>query len=138
MTLLDAKPPKPITGIRKHVPLRILIPIVALVVLLGGLIAFRFWNYRQEQAVTHFLATLEQGDFQKAYQLWQPVPSYTFDNFIHDWGEKGDYGKIRQFEILGSSSKGAIVIVTVRINNVDPPLDLVVDRKTQGLAFSNF
>jgi hypothetical protein len=138
MTLLDAKPPRPVTGIRKHVPLHILIPIVVLVAILCGLVGFRFWNFRQEQAVTRFLVTLEQGDYQKAYQLWQPAQSYTYDNFIHDWGEKGDYGKIREFEILASSSKGAIVIVTVRINNVNPPLDLVVDRNTQGLAFSSF
>jgi len=138
MTLLDAKPPKPVTGFRKHVPLRILIPIVALVIILCGLVAFRFWNYRQEQVVARFLVTLEQGNYQKAYQLWQPAPSYTYDDFIHDWGEKGDYGKISEFEILGSSSKGAIVIVTVRINNVNPPLDLVVDRKTEGLSYSSF
>ena len=138
MTLLDAKPPKPITGFRKHVPLRILIPVVVLVAILCGLAAFRFWNYRQEQVVTRFLVTLEQGKYQEAYQLWQPVSSYTYDDFVHDWGEKGDYGKIREFEILGSSSKGAIVVVTVRINNVNPPLDLVVYRKTGAMAYSAF
>jgi len=30
------------------------------------------------------------------------------------------------------------VIVTVRINKVDPPLDLLVDRKTKGMAYSVF
>ena len=138
MTLLDAKPPKPVTGIRKHVPLNILILSALLIAIIAGLVTFRFWNIREEQAVNRFLTTLKQGNFQEAYRLWQPVRSYSFDDFLHDWGEKGDYGRIRQFEILRSESKGAIAIVTVQINNVNPPLELVVDRKTLGLAYSNF
>jgi hypothetical protein len=138
MTLLDAKPPKPVTGIRKHVPLHILILFGTLIAILCGLLGFRFWNFRQERAVTHFLVTLEEGNYQEAYKLWQPGTSYSYENFMHDWGEKGDYGKIREFEILGSSSKGPIVIVTVKINDVNPPLDLIVDRNTLGLAYSNF
>ncbi len=138
MTLLDAKPPKPVTGIRKHVPLYILVLFVVLIAIIVGLLGFRFWNSRQERAVSQFLVVLEQKNYQEAYRLWQAAPSYTYDNFVRDWGESGDYGKIREFEILGSLSKGAIVIVTVRINGVNPPLELVVDRKTLGLAFSNF
>ena len=138
MTLLDAKPPKPITGIRKHVPLSILILSAILIAIIAGLLAFRFWNFREERAVSRFMQTLEQGNYQEAYRLWQPTESYTFNDFIRDWGEKGDYGKIRQFEILGSESKGSIAIVTVQINGVNPPLSLIVDRKTRGLAYSVF
>ena len=138
MTLLDAKPLKPVTGIRKHVPLNVLILSAFLIAVIAGLVTFRFWNFREERAVNRFLTTLEQGNFQEAYRLWQPVRSYSFDDFLHDWGEKGDYGKIHEFEILRSESKGAIAIVTVQINNVNPPLELVVDRKTLGLAYSNF
>ncbi len=138
MTLLDAKPPKPVTGLRKHVPLHTLIFIVALIAVMGGLLGFRFWNFRQERAVSRFLETLEQGNYQEAYRLWQPAESYTFDRFVHDWGEHGDYGKIHEYEILASTTKDSLVIVTVRINTVNPPLDIVVDRKTLGLAFSPF
>jgi hypothetical protein len=138
MTLLDATPPKPVTGIRKHIPPRILIPSALLIVIIAGLLGFRFWNIREELAVSRFLTTLEFGNYQEAYRLWQPVPSYTFNDFIHDWGEKGDYGKIRYFDIQRSESKGEIAIVTVQINHVNPPLELVVDRKTLGLAFSTF
>src|SRR5947209_6963378 len=91
MTLLDSKPPKPITGIRKHVPLPILILTLVLMIILGALLAFRFWNIKQERVVQQFLVTLEQGDYRHAYQLWQPATSYTYDNFVHDWGPQGDY-----------------------------------------------
>lgn len=138
MTLLDAKPPKPLTGFRKHVSTSTLILFAVLIAVIGGLLGFRFYNFRQERAVSRFLDTLEQGNYQEAYRLWQPAESYTFDRFVHDWGEHGDYGKIHEYEILGSTSKESSVIVTVRINNVNPPLDLVVERKTMGLSFSPF
>lgn len=139
MTLLDSQAPKPATGIRKYVPLPTLIILVVLVLLIGGLLGYRFRNYREERAVARFLTNLQQGQYREAYQLWQPSPSYTWADFLHDWGERGDYGKIREFQILRSRSKGSTtVIVSVRINGVDPPLDLLVDRKTEGLAYSIF
>jgi hypothetical protein len=136
--LLDAKPPKPPGAIRKYVPLWALILIVLLVAAIGALLAVKFWNYREERAVERFLTTLEEGNYQKAYQLWQPAPSYAFKDFMHDWGPQGDYGKIRNFDILGSESRGPSVIVSVSINGVQPPLDLVVNTKTLGLAYSPF
>jgi hypothetical protein len=133
MTLLDAKPPVPSLKIWKHV-------VVGLgVVVVAGAIYFSLHNYPEERAVSRFLATLEQGNYQEGYRLWQPSPSYSYDDFVHDWGVQGDYGKIRDYKVLGSRSKGAYtVIVTVRINDVDPPLDIAVDRRSKGLAYSIF
>lgn len=136
--LLDAEPPKPPGKIRRYVPLPLQILLILAFLGLAGFWAFHFWNWRQERAVSRFLTTLEEGKYPRAYQIWQPAPSYTYANFLNDWSEKGDYGKIRKFEILDSESKGQSVVVTVRINNVDPPLDLVVDRKTNGLSYSPF
>ena len=134
MTLLDSKPPRPQSGIRKYIPLPILILVLALMAVLVGC---RLWDYPEERAVSRFLTALEQAHYQEAYSLWQPSPSYSFADFLRGWGEKGDYGRIRGFEILRSKSKGSTtVVVTVRINNVEPPLDLIGDRKTKGLAYS--
>jgi hypothetical protein len=136
--LLDAKPPKPPSKFRRLVPLPVQILILLVVLGLAGFLTFRFWNWREERDVNRFMTTLEQGNYQLAYKLWQPAPSYSYENFLHDWGTQGDYGKIRNFEILDSESKGPSVVVTVRINGVDPPLDLVVDTKTNGLSYSPF
>ena len=133
MTLLDASPPKPPLHIGRYILLGILTVLVAV-----GLY-FGFRNYPEERAVTRFLTTLEQGNFQKAYQLWQPSPSYSYQDFLKGWGIEGDYGKIREFEVLGTKAKGSsLVIVTVKVNNVDPPLDIAVDRRTKGLSYSIF
>ena len=134
MTLLDAQTPKPPSLLKKYLPVLILG-----VVGVSALLYVRFRNYPEERAVEHFLTTLHEGNYQEAYRLWQPSPSYTYADFLHDWGEQGDYGKIREFEILESRAKGSnTVIVAVRINNVNPPLELLVDRNTKGLAYSIF
>jgi hypothetical protein len=133
MTLLDAPPPKPPIHLWRYIVLGILI------LLIGEGLYFALRNYPEERTVARFLTTLEQGKFQEAYRLWQPSPSYSYQDFLRGWGIQGDYGKIREFQILGTKSKGAsLVIVTVRVNHIDPPFDLVVDRKTKGLSYSVF
>jgi len=132
--IFDSEPPKPKTGIRKYMPLIIILMVVGIVVAY-----FVFHNRAEKVAVVHFLTELKDGNYQQAYKLWQPAPDYTYDDFLHDWGPKGDYGKIREFQIVSVKSKGdSIVIVVVTINNQTPALALVVDRKTKGLAYSPF
>ena len=133
MTLLDAKPPEPPRPYGRYI-------LVGLAVVVLGVVAYVLLrNVREERAVSRFLTTLEQGNFREAYNLWQPEKSYTYRDFLNNWGVQGDYGKIRTFKILGSRSVGSnTVIVTVTINNVQPPIDLLVDRKSKGLAFSPF
>lgn len=134
MTLMDAEAPK-----RHGVLRRYLFLWIVLAVVFASILFIRFRNYSEERAVSRFLTTLQEGKYREAYQLWQPSPSYSYEDFLRGWGEMGDYGKIRGFEILGSRSKGSTtVIVVVRINNVDPPIDLLVDRMTKGLAYSIF
>jgi hypothetical protein len=133
MTLLDATPPKPPRKIGRY----IMVALAVIVIGGAGYIVFR--NFPEERTVSRFLSTLEVGNYREAYQLWQPSDTYSYADFIHDWGERGDYGKIRTFKILGSQSKGTgTVIVTVTINDQEPPRELLVDRKTKGLAFSPF
>ena len=133
MTLLDATPPKPPRQVGRYM----LVALALILVSGAGYVGLR--NFPEEQAISRFLTTLEQGNYREAYRLWQPSPSYSYGDFLHDWGEQGDYGKIRTFKILGSTSKGPdTVIVTVTINDQQPPHNLVVDRKTKGLAYSPF
>jgi hypothetical protein len=133
MTLLDATPPKPPRNIGRYI-------LIALaVIVIGGAGYSVFRNFPEERTISRFLTTLEQGNYREAYRMWQPSPTYTYADFLHDWGERGDYGKIRTFKILGSRSKGKqTVIVTVTINDEEPPRDLLVDRNTKGLAYSPF
>lgn len=132
--LFDSEPPKRKTGIRKYWPWLV----IAIVV--GGIIGyFTLHNLPEKRAVEHFLTELQEGNYKEAYKLWQPAPDYSYQDFLHDWGPQGDYGKIHTFKIDSAKSRGsALVIVIVTINNQTPALALVVDRKTKGLAYSPF
>jgi hypothetical protein len=133
MTLLDATPPKPPRKIGRY------ILVVLALIIIGGAAYIALRNYAEEQALSHFITTLEQGKYREAYQLWQPSSTYAYEDFLHDWGEHGDFGRIHSFKILGSQSRGSeTVIVLVTINGVEPPREILVDRKTKGLAFSPF
>ncbi|MGH9396711.1 MAG: hypothetical protein ACRD18_07655 [Terriglobia bacterium] len=133
MTLLDAKPPKPKRGIFRYIALPVLILIIIVV---AGLVTYSLWDYPEERTVSRFMTTLEKGNFQEAYKLWQPAASYQYIDFLHDWGVEGDYGKIRSFEIIHSKSEGShTVLVMVEVNHREPLLGLMVDRKTKGLSY---
>jgi hypothetical protein len=133
MSLLDATPPKPPRRIGRY----ILLALLAAIIVTG--VAYYFWDYPEERAVSRFLETVQRGDYQTAYRLWQASPSYTYDDFVKDWGPNGDYGKIREFEILrANSASSGTVSVTVIINHESPALKLLVDKHTKGLAFSPF
>jgi hypothetical protein len=132
-TLFEAPPPKPHSKVWKYIAY--MLPLVVL----AALVIFAYRNYPEERAVNRFLSTLQKGEYHEAYRLWQASPSYSYQDFLRDWGEQGDYGRIREFKVLGSQSKGSrTVIVTVKINNVDPPMQLAVDRDTKGFAYSIF
>ncbi len=133
MTLLDAKPPKPELPIWRYV----LIGVAAAIVI--GVSAYLLWDYPEEHAVDRFMEALERGDYRVAYQLWQPSASYSYDDFMKDWGPQGDYGKIKSYDVLeASSATSKTVMILVMINNETPALKLLVDRKTKGLAYSPF
>ncbi|HUX10066.1 MAG TPA: hypothetical protein VMW51_05445 [Terriglobia bacterium] len=132
--IFDSEPPKPKPFVRRFMPLWILLIVV------GGVIGyFALHNLPEKRAINNFLTQLKDGNYQEAYKLWQPAADYSYDDFLHDWGPKGDYGKIREFRIVSAASKGSeLVIVIVTINSQTPALALVVDRKTKGLAYSPF
>jgi hypothetical protein len=133
MTLLDSKPPKPPRHLGRYILLALLVAIIA-----SG-VAYYFWDYPEEHAVSRFLQDIQRRDYQTAYHLWQPVSTYSFDDFMRDWGPQGDYGQIREFDLLRSTSASSdTVTVTVMVNQRTPALKLLVDKRTKGLAFSPF
>lgn len=133
MSLFDATPPKPPRHIGRYILLAVLLAIAA-----SG-VAYYFWNYPEEHAVSRFLKTLQSNDYKTAYGLWQPSPTYGFNDFMRDWGPNGDYGKIREFDVLRSSSASSdTVTVTVMVNRQTPVLKLLVDKRTKGLAYSPY
>ena len=71
--------------------------IVVALIVLGAWYIFRF--YPEKRAVTKFLDAAVAGDLVQAYQIWKPQPSYTYENFLEDWGPNGFYGPVKSYRI---------------------------------------
>lgn len=72
--------------------------------------------YPEKKAVGNFFNAVIAGDMNRAYQLWQPGPSYKLQDFIADWGPTGYYGPVKSYEILKARSpRGSNSSVEVRV-----------------------
>src|SRR3990172_2906923 len=124
---------KPINPKAERLKKRLLIGIPLALALLGYLY-YEFKNLPEERAVSRFFTTLEQENYQEAYQLWQPSKYYTFENFQQDWGPDGEAGPIREFDITNSHARGSGVLVDIRLNG-QKEISLWVERSTKSLSF---
>lgn len=131
------------------------------VLVVGSALYFPLRHYPEKRHVARFFEALVQRDFHRAYQLWKPKPSFSYQEFLSIWGPKGDYGPIRSYEIVSvESSRGLLLqlpvegggkprtlavegnptglVVHIRVNNLDPPIRLWVERKDKSLSFPPF
>ena len=92
--------------------------IVVLAVLL--FISLRF--HTEKSTVNRFFAQVAAGDFQAAYRTWKPSSGYSFEDFMSDWGPKGEYGPVKSFELRGARRSGNAsgVVVTVVVSAFAP------------------
>jgi hypothetical protein len=107
---------------------------VPLALILCGFLYYELKNYSEERAVSRFLTTVQQGDYQQAYQLWQPNKYYTFKNFEQDWGPDGEEGPIHEFDITNSHARGSGVLVYIRLNGTKE-ISLWVEKSNKSLSF---
>jgi len=110
------------------------IAIAAFCVMLAGYLYFEFRNYPEEAQVKRFFQALQHQEYENAYKLWQPAPSYTFKDFSQDWGPNGLQWPVKQFHITGSTARGSGVIVRVMVNDKEN-VSLWVERKDKSLSF---
>ena len=133
--------------------------VIALVALLAaGALYWQFRFYEEKQQVRRFMDALVAGDFRAAYRQWKPSPSYRYQDFLEDWGESNSWGRIKSYEIvsiedpttnvvlrtpaggrgvqMGEEASG--LIVSVRLNGIEPPVRIWVERKDKSLSFPPF
>jgi hypothetical protein len=97
------------------------------VVVLVAVVAAGFWYvfryYPEKRAVDRFFVALTAGDTARAYQIWQPGPTYKMEDFLSDWGPNGFYGPVKSFRIVSARSPkhgGSGVIITVDVSPFTP------------------
>jgi len=106
-----------------------------------GLILYAvFKNYSEERRAKAFLAELQKGDFQAAYQMWgctaaHPCPNYRFEKFMEDWGPKSQHPPNASAHIGLSQSCGTGVLLRLDYPNAEP-VPLWVERGTDIIGYA--
>ena len=114
---------------------------IALAVLVvGGSLYLWFKNYNEEKRAEGFLTQLQGGNYPQAYSFWgctveNPCPTYSYEDFLEDWGPAGKIGKVNSYRLGRSRAQGTGVTVAVQINNQEP-LGLWVEKKDGVVGFA--
>ena len=119
---------------------RLKVPVgIGLALIFVSGLAYKFANFREERRVKQFVAALESGQYDNAYQDWDSDGRYTMRDFLQDWGKEGYYTKgMREARVFESHSAGGAVVVYVDIDTLKSPVALRVDKETLKISFSPF
>ena len=117
---------------------RLKVPVaIALVLIFISGIAYKFANFREERSVRRFIAAIESGQYDVAYQDWDADGRYTVKDFLQDWGKDGYYTKgMHEARVVDSNGKGGSVVVYLGIDSLKSPVALRVDKETLKISFS--
>jgi len=119
-----------------------------LLVILASFAAWYLLRFQTEkETASRFFQALTAGDTRRAYELWQPNPSYTYELFLSDWGPEGEFGPVRSFRIVAAArpknASGVVVVVEVSakapFDGSEPgvkEINIWVERKDQSLGFA--
>lgn len=107
--------------------------------------------YHEKDTIRHFLSAVATGNMQEAYRIWKPSASYSFQDFLEDWGPDGYYGPVKSFRVERATQRkdasGVDVIVEVSPYRPFPDsgaagertktkeVDLWVEFKDQSISF---
>lgn len=103
----------------------IVITVVVLAAAVATLLWFTLRYFPEKRAAEHFFDALVAGDTAKAYQLWEPTPSYAMRDFLADWGPDGYYGPVKSYQIVRAAApkNASGVLVTVAVSPFSPMPD---------------
>ena len=95
--------------------------------------------YKERNTVGHFMNEVAAGDFQAAYRTWKPSRTYSFNDFMEDWGPKGYYGPVKSFRLestegVRNSPSAAVQVAVSPYQPFPDDNDEVKQNKIQRIA----
>ena len=114
--------------------------ILAVLLVVGGGLYLWFKNYREEQRAGAFLQELQGGRYEQAYTYWgctveKPCPSYSYKDFLEDWGPASKLGKVTKYRVGRSRERGTGVLIAIQVNDQEP-VGLWVEKKDLTVGFA--
>lgn len=108
--------------------------VAACAIAAGIFVFFVLRFYPEKKATENFFGAVVADDMTRAYQLWQPSPSYRFKDFVEDWGPNGYYGPVKSYRIIKTRYPPGPGTSTVEVRiEISPfsPLPDANDEKSQ-------
>jgi hypothetical protein len=101
VTLFDSADLRPPSKLRRYLiwTAAVIVTIVVFVAVFPSYLWYPFVYYKEVNAARHLMDAVTAGDMQRAYQLWKPAPSYSFQDFLEDWGPEGFYGPVKSYRL---------------------------------------
>ena len=101
MTILDSALPPPPPTYRRYLLwiAGFIITIAVFVAAFPDYLWYPFAYYKEIKTADAFIQEVAGGEMQAAYKTWKPSGSYTFQDFMEDWGPSGYYGPVRSYRL---------------------------------------
>lgn len=103
--------------------LRYVISGVVFVALIAGFIAYQLRFHTEEKTLRHFMDAEVAGHMDEAYRIWKPSETYSFKDFLEDWGPDGYYGPIKSYHlehIEKNKPNASGVVATIEFSPYQP------------------
>jgi hypothetical protein len=99
--LFDSKPERPPSRFRRYAirVVAVLVTIAVFVAAFPGYLWYPIVYYREVRTVQVFMNAVTAGNFQHAYEMWKPAASYSYNDFLGDWGPGGYYGPVGSYRL---------------------------------------
>lgn len=110
MTLFEEVKEHPRSKSRRRA---ILAAVLAIFVIAGLWWVLRY--HKERVTILHFMDAVIAGQMQQAYQIWKPSSSYSYKDFLDDWGPDGYYGPIRSFHVINTEHQAGASGVEIKV-----------------------
>jgi hypothetical protein len=94
-------------------------------------------RFHQEKVTARrFLDAVATEHFEDAYKIWKPSPTYSYKDFLEDWGKDGYYGPVKSYhfehaERLPRGGSGALIVVELNPFSPYPADDPIKQNKNK-------
>ena len=109
----------------------------AILLIAATVLYFAFRFYPEQRAAQRFFDAIVAADFNTAYKLWKPGPSYQMRDFMADWGPYGYYGPVKSYKIArvhspeGPSDSVAVEVAVSPFSPMPDEQDREKSRRTR-------
>jgi hypothetical protein len=117
VSIFDSSEEHPPAKIRRYI-----ITGLVFLLLVAGACWYLLRFHTEKKTINHFLSTVAAGDMEEAYKIWKPTATYSFKDFLEDWGPKGYYGPVKSYRIedVEHLKGGSGVVVVVDVSPYQP------------------